>query len=156
MNCETAKVFSDGDLKLAAGSSSSGRLEIYHDGQWGTVCDDTFDSNNNGASVACRQLGFASGTVMPSFTAPYGSGQIWLRNVGCSGLESTLTECTHDGWGVYVNFCSHSEDVGVVCSEDPCSPSLCLNGATCSSGGGTVGFTCTCATGYTGQLCDGE
>ena len=33
-----------------------GRLEIYHDGEWGTICDDSF--TRVGAIVACRQLGF--------------------------------------------------------------------------------------------------
>jgi len=35
---------------------SSGRLEIYYSFQWGTVCDDFFDSD--AADVACKQLGF--------------------------------------------------------------------------------------------------
>ena len=55
-----------GDLRLvrgsvADGSFSSGRLEIYINGQWGTICDDYFDQTD--ASVACKQLGF-SGAVM--------------------------------------------------------------------------------------------
>ena len=43
-----------------------------------------------------------------------GSGQIWLDDVRCSGIESTLLECANRGIGVHD--CSHYEDAGVECT----------------------------------------
>lgn len=46
-----------GDLRLAESvSGNDGRLEIYINGSWGTVCDNAFDKID--AVVACRQLGY--------------------------------------------------------------------------------------------------
>lgn len=52
----------NGDIRLVPDRDDldgtyHGRLEVFYEGQWGTVCDDIFDYNMNGAQVACRQLG---------------------------------------------------------------------------------------------------
>jgi len=49
-------------VRLAGGTSSEGRLEVYYRGIWGTVCDDHF--NYIDAAVACNSLGF--GLVLTS------------------------------------------------------------------------------------------
>ncbi|XP_038062169.1 uncharacterized protein LOC119732624 isoform X33 [Patiria miniata] len=105
----------DGSVRLVDGSSSSeGRVEVYYQGSWGTVCDDLFDIND--ATVICRQLGFPSALRAVSAADEFsiGSGSILLDNLGCSGDESTLADCSHAGWTV--NNCGHSEDAGVVCT----------------------------------------
>ena len=45
-----------------------------------------------------------------------GSGPILLKNVGCTGSESNLTNCTHDPIGE-VGDCTHEDDAGVMCYD---------------------------------------
>ena len=42
-----------------------------------------------------------------------GTGRIFLDDVGCTGTESSLLSCSHNGIGVHN--CGHYEDAGVVC-----------------------------------------
>ena len=89
-------------------------MEVYYNGEWGTVCDDDWDLND--AQVVCRQLGFglATGARNNAFYGK-GSGQIWLNDLNCVGTELTIENCSHSGWGN--KDCNHEEDVGVECSN---------------------------------------
>lgn len=94
-------------------SDNEGRVEIYHNEEWGTICDDSFDRDNNGARVVCRMLGYDEGVLIPSGDISDGKGIIWLDEVSCTGDENKIIDCNHYGFGT--NNCGHGEDVGVKC-----------------------------------------
>ena len=85
-----------------------GRVEIFHDNVWGTVCDDDWDDND--AKVVCRSLGLNTIGAWSSCCASFGqgSGTIWMDDVHCSGTESELSVCPFNGWGTHN--CVHGEE----------------------------------------------
>ncbi|XP_062575526.1 deleted in malignant brain tumors 1 protein-like [Saccostrea cucullata] len=138
----------------------AGTIEILHNGQWGTICDDSFDKQDG--DVICRMLGYSQSRYT-YHNARYGqgSGPIWLDNLGCNGYESDVAYCSSNGWGRHD--CGHSEDAGVYCTNsteyettpyDPCSRYQCYNGGTCFvRNNGYPEYYCICPSGYTGSNC---
>lgn len=99
-------------IRLADGNSQySGRVEIYRNGVWGTVCDDNWTIIN--AQVVCRQLGYGSSSASVDFNVPAGTGPILMDDVNCSNSQNNLLTCPHSGLGNHN--CDHTEDVGVTC-----------------------------------------
>ena len=113
-------------------SELEGRVEIKLQGSdsWGTICDDHFDLRD--AKVVCRMLHYQGAVKAVSAIFHYGIIQevdavdIFLDNLKCRGDESSLMECTHGGWNV--NNCAHSEDVGVVCTDESTVPTSTPSG----------------------------
>jgi hypothetical protein len=95
-------------------ATGTGRVEVFHNGEWGTICDDYWDIND--ARVVCSQLGYKHAVkALQGGDVPDGTGQIWLDEVACTGSEKSLSVCSHKSWGSHN--CGHSEDAGVNCSS---------------------------------------
>ncbi|XP_036155210.1 scavenger receptor cysteine-rich type 1 protein M130-like isoform X2 [Myotis myotis] len=105
----------DLSLRVVDGvTKCSGRLEVKFQGEWGTVCDDGWDSND--AAVACKQLECPTTiTGVGRVNASEGTGHIWLDSVSCQGHEPAIWQCRHHEWGKH--YCNHHEDAGVICSD---------------------------------------
>ena len=113
--------------------SNEGRVEVYCNGQWGTICDDGFDAND--ALVLCKQLGYSNytsynhlalyvyivkQTILSLYSVIYRSGNssqhIWMSNLACSNSFSCLGSCQSCPNNSYRG-CTHSEDVTLQCSK---------------------------------------
>ena len=116
----------DGDLTDENGRLCEGRLEIFYNGAWGTICDDYWTKDD--ADVACRALGFVAS--VEDFnryrTTYFGPGteeqEIVLDDLFCTGNESGLLECPSGHPGPGIHNCRHSEDVSLRCLKVGQSP----------------------------------
>ena len=93
------------------GSYNEGRVEVYYNGRWGTVCNDGW--NDNYASLVCAELGFGSSGRLNDFGP--GTGNAILENVLCTMNDTILASCGHYGVGITVQ-CNHNNDVGLKCN----------------------------------------
>ena len=107
-------ICSHGNIRLVGGSNIyEGRVEVCVNNQWGTICDDSWGTND--AQVVCRQLGYSTSNVTAFNNAYFGqgTGPIHLDDLSCVGTESSLFSCTYSS----THNCVHSEDAGVSCSS---------------------------------------
>ena len=91
-----------------------GRVEVFNNGTWGTVCDTNWDLKD--ARVVCRELGYLNAVrALQGGQVSRGSGEIWLNEVDCTGNEQRLNNCVHHSV-LADNTCNHSRDAGVECT----------------------------------------
>ena len=110
----------DFSVRLAGGGNSTGseqylgRVEVFINGQWGTVCSLGWTIED--ALVVCRMLGFPSASrAVNNGIYGLGTGPVWLSNLNCRGNESSLAMCQYAG--LNNTGCTHLQDAGVVCSD---------------------------------------
>ncbi|XP_062569350.1 neurotrypsin-like, partial [Saccostrea cucullata] len=101
-------------IRLVNGTTrSEGRVEIFINGEWGTICENYWSDTN--AEVVCKSLGYSrtSTAHRRAYFGP-GTGRVWLDRVQCQGTEPSIFDCRHTGYGK--GYCAHISDAGVTCS----------------------------------------
>ena len=96
-------------------------MEVYHNRQWGSVCNDLGWDIRDG-QVVCNQLGFGEAEgFFGLFIRPY--RKVWLYGLRCHGNESRIERCDLYGWGELVHF--HVGCVNGIFGVK-CTPGMCL------------------------------
>ena len=92
-------------------------VEVYHNGEWGTLCDDEVGGSLTAVGqVICRQLGNVTNITSAaqlgypsSYFDAHGYERIWLDSIDCHGTERNIDNCSHEHWGSHD--CGHNEDI---------------------------------------------
>jgi hypothetical protein len=103
-------------VRLVHGNEYSGLVELYHDAEWRSVCDDKWDKNS--AKVACRGLKLPFDGAIALVGGDFRKGEqvkYWLDDVMCKGDEDSLLSCSNYGTGNHD--CGQGQRAGVICKE---------------------------------------
>ena len=105
--------------RLVGGSQSNeGRVEIFYNNAWGSVCSYSWEWDIREANVVCKMLGY-SFAIRAWGAGQFGEGNgttsVYIPQ--CIGTESNITECSQSGWGIS---CSSSmyRDFGAECTSE--------------------------------------
>uniref|UniRef100_A0A0B7B1Y9 SRCR domain-containing protein n=1 Tax=Arion vulgaris TaxID=1028688 RepID=A0A0B7B1Y9_9EUPU len=96
---------------VGGGRPDQGRLEIYHNGQWGALCHN--DLSHLEADLICRHLGFRGGISAGAGHFGSGAGVTWVFNASCLATP----ECSVVTHSESNSDCSHDLDTGVICDH---------------------------------------
>jgi len=70
-------------------SRSEGRVEVFHNRQWGTVCNRGWDITS--ATIMCQMLAYTGAMETPSYGM--GFGRIWRSDVKGRKLQYFDVKC---------------------------------------------------------------
>jgi len=117
-------------LRLENSDGCSGRLQIFYNGTWGSICANSMTLET--VSLACKELGCGDGGTLETGLR-YGrvSGPAWLDNVQCGERTSSFWQCSSTPWDP--QSCEDLRDeIHITCNgncESPghqCHPSSCF------------------------------
>ncbi|XP_039342721.1 antigen WC1.1-like [Mauremys reevesii] len=116
------------DLRLVSDSDCAGRLEVFYNGTWGSVCSNQMSGVT--PTIVCKQLNCGDeGQIASDFEYGAGSGPTWLDYVACSEQHSSLWQCPSGQWkqqscdnrAEETHISCNQEKLRVVGGEDGCS-----------------------------------
>ena len=92
---------------------SEGLVQVEREGRWGYICPTRWGYSE--ARVVCGQLGFPDAAKSEEYRTKPTTEEVsyWMDNVTCSGTESSLVSCDHQGWGAHQ--CQDDHVVRVTC-----------------------------------------
>lgn len=96
-----------------------GFVEVYHNGVWGSVCDDSWGTLD--ARVVCRMLCFnyniaqAGAPADINYVKDQVSKNFLLDEVQCFGNETDIEQCPKNPWGVHDCLANKTEYASVTC-----------------------------------------
>ena len=94
--------------KFENGVSVAGRVEVFKNNEWGTVCNQNFGQKE--ATIVCKTIGYQNGIPITqnnnqTFKFNQGTDKIWLNQVSCSGYENSILECKSGS----IQTCTHRQ-----------------------------------------------
>ncbi|XP_026729832.1 lysyl oxidase homolog 3 [Trichoplusia ni] len=102
-------------MRLVGGRDfREGRVEIYHNGIWGSICPESWSFYE--ATTVCQHLdlGYAEEALI---TFKYGFSNIILSGVHCEGNEKSLFQCRHWEFGNVMCKSEKGHVAAVVCTQ---------------------------------------
>ncbi|XP_010214664.1 PREDICTED: antigen WC1.1-like [Tinamus guttatus] len=104
-------------LRLENSDGCSGRLQVFYNGTWGSVCANLMTTETT--SVVCRQLGCGTeGSIETVHQQGNISGPIWLDHVQCGTKNSSFWQCPSASWNPQT--CNtQKEEAHITCNDSP-------------------------------------
>ena len=106
------------DVRLIGGNSKQGRVAIFTNGDWGTICEQGFGEYE--AAVVCRQLGYhgPNPKIHNGIYFGGGIGPVHMQNLKCRRNANHIDDqCEWKIPNSGSNCDSHQRDVGVTCFD---------------------------------------
>ncbi|XP_074806315.1 antigen WC1.1-like [Natator depressus] len=123
------------DLRLVSDRDCAGRLEVFYNGTWGSVCSNQMSGVT--PAIVCKQLNCGDrGQVARDLAYGAGSGPTWLDHVACSEQHRSLWQCPSGIWKQQ-SCDNRAEETHISCSGEKEKPpqilfAECPNSTSCT------------------------